>query len=291
MVSDLTAPVPFTRHGPPIPDVPVVIAVPHAGRHYPASLIADSAVPLSRLRQLEDRHADLLVAPAIAQGATVFVAGHARAWIDLNRDPREIDTGMIEGVLPEGLIHSSRARNGLGLVPRHIGGGPSLWRRKFSSDELHRRIRDVHTPYHDAVAAALAAARSRFGIAILLDCHSMPPIRHMQRHAAPPAVVIGDRFGRSADGAFGDIIENIVRHAGFPSARNTPYAGGYSLDRHGNPKRNVHALQIEMDRSRYLDRHLDGAGDGLAAAQGLLTEIFKTLCDDALASRRPIAAE
>jgi N-formylglutamate amidohydrolase len=290
-VSDLAAPAPFTRHGPAIPDFPVVIAVPHAGRHYPTSLIADAAVPLSRLRQLEDRRADLLIAPAIAQGVTAFVAEHARAWIDLNRDPREIDTGMIEGTPPEGLIHSSRARNGLGLVPRHIGGGPPLWRRKFSSEELVRRIAEVHKPYHDAIAAALAAARARFGIAILLDCHSMPPIRQAQRQGAAPAVVIGDRFGRSADGAFGDMVETIARQAGFPSARNTPYAGGYSLDLHGAPPRRMHALQIEIDRSRYLDRHLDGAGDGLAEVQGLVTDIFRTLCDDAQASRRPIAAE
>jgi len=279
------------RHGPAVPAFPVVIAVPHAGRHYSSSLIADLALPLSRVQQLEDRHADLLASPAVAQGATAFIAGHARAWIDLNRDPREIDPGMIEGVPPVGLIHSSRARNGLGLVPRNIGGGPSLWRRKFLSDELKRRIAEFHEPYHSAIAEALAAARAHFGIAILLDCHSMPPIRQSNRDILPPAIVIGDRFGRSADGVFGDMVENIARNAGFPYARNTPYAGGYGLDRHGNPRRGIHALQIEIDRSRYLDPRLDGVGSGLPEAQALFAQIFRALCEDAQAISRPIAAE
>lgn len=247
-------------------------------------------MPVSRLRQLEDRHADLLVAPLIARGATVFVAEHARAWIDLNRDPREIDAGMIEGLPPGGLIHSSRARSGLGLVPRHIGGGAPLWRRKFSSGELGRRIADIHRPYHDGLASALAATRTRFGTAILLDCHSMPPLR-LTNQGIPPAIVIGDRFGRSADGVLGDMIEVIAREAGFSCARNAPYAGGYSLDLHGDPRKRSHALQIEIDRSRYLDRQLDGPGPELAKTQALIAAIFDALCEEAQSMPHPVAAE
>lgn len=263
------------------------MAVPHAGRYYASSLIADAAAPVAKLRQLEDRHADLLVARVVELGATVFVAEHARAWIDLNRDPRDIDPGMIEGIPAPGILPSSRARSGLGLVPRHIGGGTSLWRRKFSTRELSQRIANIHTPYHRALAAALAAARARFGTAILLDCHSMPPLRQV----APPAIVIGDRFGRSSDGALGDIIENIARRSGFSPARNSPYAGGYGLELHGHPRRSVHALQLEIDRSRYLDPRLDSPGHGLPAAQTLLMEIFEALCEEARCMRHPIAAE
>jgi N-formylglutamate amidohydrolase len=290
-VSDMAAPPAFLRHGPAIPAFPVIIAVPHSGRYYASSLIADAAVHPSRLRLLEDRYADLLVARSIEQGATAFVAGHARAWIDLNRDPREIDAGMIEGVQPAGLLASNRTRHGLGLIPRHIGDSAQIWRRKFTHDEIERRIAAFHKPYHDAIAAALAAARARFGIAILIDCHSMPPIRQSERHTPPPAIVIGDRFGRSADGRYGDLIEGIARQAGFPAARNAPYAGGYSLDRHGAPRRQVHALQIEIDRSRYLDSQLDGAGDGIEETAALMTRIFDALCEDSQATPQPVAAE
>lgn len=282
---------PFTHHGPAAPVFPVVVAVPHAGRHYSSSLIADAAVPLARLRMLEDRHADLLVTGLIERGATVFVATHARALIDLNRDPREIDPSMIDGIAPEGILQSSRTRNGLGLIPRHIGHSAPLWRRKLPYAEIQRRIADIHQPYHDAIARSLAAARARFGVAILLDCHSMPPIRPAERWMPSPAIVIGDRFGRSAHGALGDLVEHLARQAGFPVARNTPYAGGYSLDHHGAPRNHVHALQIEIDRSSYLDPALEEAGDGLPAARALVMRIFASLCEDSQAIQRPVAAE
>lgn len=279
------------RHGPAAPAFPVVVAVPHAGKHYSSSLIADAAVPLSRLRLLEDRHADLLVTGLIERGATVFVATHARALIDLNRDPREIDPSMIDGIPPHGLLQSIRTRNGLGLIPRYVVNGAPLWRRKFSHEEIQQRIAHVHRPYHDALAASIALARARFGMAILLDCHSMPPLRPQHSAMRAPVAVIGDRFGRSADGALGDLIEHIARSADFPAARNTPYAGGYGLDRHGAPRNHVHAVQIEIDRSRYLDSTLTEPGGGLSATQALIMRIFDALCDDAQAIQRPAAAE
>lgn len=287
-VSAATPP-PFTRHGPATPDFPVVVSVPHAGRHYAASLIAD-AVSLSRLHLLEDRHADLLIADVATEGATIFVANHARAFIDLNRDPREIDPDLIDGAPPLGLLRSSRVRNGLGLIPSHLGG-PPLWRRRLSVSEITQRIDHFHAPYHDAISTALAAARLRFGVAILLECHSMPPLRQIARSDQAPDIVIGDRFGRSAGAPYMEMIEHVARSAGFNPVRNAPYAGGYSLDRHGAPARHIHAVQIEIDRSRYLDDQLDEPGPGLAGAQALIRQIFATLCDDLRAGRHSIAAE
>ncbi len=119
----------------------------------------------------------------------------------------------------------------------------------------------------------------------------MPPIRPAERWMPSPAIVIGDRFGRSAHGALGDLVEHLARQAGFPVARNTPYAGGYSLDHHGAPRNHVHALQIEIDRSSYLDPALEEAGDGLPAARALVMRIFASLCEDSQAIQRPVAAE
>jgi N-formylglutamate amidohydrolase len=289
-VSD-AAPPPFTRHGPATPEFPVVVSVPHAGRHYASSLLADAAVSASRLQLLEDRHADLLTSDIAKQGATIFVANHARAFIDLNRDPREIDPDLIDGAPPPGLLRSSRVRNGLGLIPSSLGGGPSLWRRRWSPDEIAVRIERFHAPYHDAIASALSAARLRFGTAILLECHSMPPLRPGLRGHPAPDIVIGDRFGQSAHGAHADLIEEVARSSGYRPARNAPYAGGYSLDRHGAPSRNIHALQIEIDRSRYLDDRLETPSPGLSAIQALVGAIFTALCDDLRASRHPMAAE
>lgn len=278
----------FVHLGPERPLSPVVIAVPHAGRSYPDTC-RDDAADMRRLVLLEDRHADLLASAAVRHGATAFVATRARAWIDLNRDPREIDPAMIEGRAPPGIVSSPRVRNGLGLVPRRIGAGPDLWRRKFTADDLLDRIETVHRPYHDALALTLAETRQRFGVAILLDCHSMPPL------GAPagrrPNIVIGDRYGRSAAASFGDALESLTARSGLRPARNTPYAGGYTLDRHGAPRAGIHALQVEVDRSLYLDPALVEAGAGVAKISMLISQMHAALAMSAAPAIIPEAAE
>ena len=127
-------------------------------------------------RSLEDRLVDRLVWRATAAGATAFIARAPRAEIDLNRDEREIDPALVAPPLPSGgLVQSARTRGGLGLIPSRITGSGPIWRERIPRDELSRRIERIHRPYHAALEAALAAARARFGEAVLLDCHSMPP--------------------------------------------------------------------------------------------------------------------
>ena len=282
---------PFERLGPTEPVSPVVIAVPHAGRIYPPSLIASAAVPRSRLEALEDRFADALIAGAVRDGVTAFVARRARAWIDLNRDERELDPGMIEGsALPAHAIGSARVRGGLGLIPRRLAGGGEILRRRLSAAEIDARIRSDHRPWHAAITQALAAARARFGISILLDCHSMPPI---VREGMPDLarIVIGDRFGRSAGSRFVDRLVSEMQAADLPCSRNSPYAGGHTLDRHGRPEKNIHAIQIEIDRSLYLAPDLRTAGPGMARMTAFLAGLADALADEALALPPALAAE
>ncbi|MFL9840624.1 N-formylglutamate amidohydrolase [Sphingomonas sp. ST-64] len=267
---------PFDLHGPESPASPVVLSVPHAGRDYPLPLRAALRAPASSLIALEDRHADTLA--LAARGIeTLFVATRPRAWIDLNRAEHERDPRIDEGAqsMPES-AQSLKLRSGLGLVPRRAGG-IDLWRRRFAAEEVRARIVQDHRPYHAALATALAAARARFGVAVLLDIHSMPPL-------APGAarVVIGDRFGRSSAARFVSRIEGVVHAAHIRSAVNTPYAGGHVLDRHGDPALNIHAIQIEFDRSLYLDRRRDGTGPGLEAAATLLRQMIDAVSDEAL---------
>ena len=282
---------PFERFGTADPASPVVIAVPHAGRIYPAPLIASAAVPRSRLEALEDRYADALIAGAVRDGVTAFVARRARAWIDLNRDERELDPGMIEGsALPKSMIGSARVRGGLGLIPRRLAGGGEILRRRLSAAEVDARIQGDHRPWHGAIASALTAARARFGIAVLLDCHSMPPI--MREDTPDPArVVIGDRFGRSSASRFVDRLVSEAQAAGLPCSRNSPYAGGHTLDRHGRPEKNIHAVQIEIDRGLYLAPDLHTAGPGMARMTAFLAILAGALADEALALPPALAAE
>lgn len=270
----------FIRHGPIAPVSPVILSVPHAGRDYPLPLRAALRVPLAALLPLEDRHADTLALAAHGH-ETLIVANRARAWIDLNRAEHERDARVDEGAepLPERAL-SPKLRSGLGLVPRRAGGA-ELWRRRFADEEMRERIERDHRPYHAAVAQALADARARFGVAVLLDIHSMPPLA-----SDSARIVIGDRFGRSAASRFVGRIEGVAHAARVRTAVNTPYAGGHVLDRHANVANGVHAIQIEIDRTLYLDRKRVSPGSGFAATAALLRRIIDAVADEAL----PLAA-
>lgn len=281
----MTASPSFQRHGPDIPVSPVVLSVPHAGRDYPLALRAALRVPLAALLPLEDRHVDAL-AVAARQSETLFVAGRARAWIDLNRAEHERDPRLDDGAMHSGQPQSAKLRSGLGLVPRRVGNSGDIWRHRLSGEEVAARIRADHRPYHQALGEALAAARARFGVAVLLDIHSMPPLGAA---ASAPRIVLGDRFGRSAGARLVGRLEGVARVHGLASATNAPYSGGHVLDRHGDPPGGVHAIQLEFDRTLYLDAKLDQPGPGLAQAVQALRAMIDALADEALPGA--IAAE
>ncbi|MBA4763014.1 MAG: N-formylglutamate amidohydrolase [Sphingomonas sp.] len=253
-----------------------MLSVPHAGRDYPLALRAALRTPLHSLLPLEDRHADTLA--LAARGIeTLLVATRPRAWIDLNRAEHERDPSIDEGAMavPEA-AQSLKLRSGLGLIPRRVGG-VELWRRRFAAEEVRARIEQDHRPYHAALTNALAAARARFGVAVLIDIHSMPPL-------APGAarLVIGDRFGRASAARFVARIEGVAHAARVRSAVNTPYAGGHVLERHADPARNIHAIQLEFDRSLYLDRRREQPGPGLDSTAQLLRAIIDAVADEAI---------
>jgi N-formylglutamate amidohydrolase len=283
--AQVTANPSFLRHGPAEPTSPVVLSVPHAGRDYPLPLRAALRVPLAALRPLEDRYSDAVALGAV-QGETCFVAQRARAWIDLNRAENERDPRLDDGASLSTQPQSAKLRSGLGLVPRRVGPHGEIWTRRLAGEEVAARIRADHRPYHEALGAALASARDRFGVAVLLDIHSMPPLGGPD---SAPRIVLGDRFGRSAASRMLGRIEGVARAHGIKCATNAPYSGGHILDRHGDPRRGVHAIQIELDRSLYLDPNLDHPGPGLARTVAFVRAIVDSLADEALPGA--IAAE
>jgi len=278
---------PFYRIGPERPVLPVILSVPHAGRDYPPALIDSARVPLSVLEALEDRLVDRLIWRAVAAGATAFVATSPRAAIDLNRDEREVDPAMIAPPPPaHSLLPSARTRGGLGLVPARLAGAGALWRGRISRDELKRRVETVHRPFHSALASALASAKQRFGAAILLDCHSMPPRPHGEAK-----VIFGDRHGRTIAPSLLDAALGATRTLGYAVACNDPYAGGHVIERHGKPAGQVHALQLEVDRSAYLDPTLRDPGPGFDSVARLIAAIVEALNGAVIGPPTAIAAE
>ena len=233
----------------------VVFDSPHSGRDYPAALLDRSRLNALRLRASEDAMVDSLFGAAPAFGAPLLCATAPRAWVDLNRGPRELDPALIDGARAVGI--NQRIAAGLGVVPRIVSEGTPIYYGKISLAEAESRINEIHIPYHSKLDALLARSRERFGHAVLFDCHSMPS---EALRAAPrvqgqlPDIVLGDRFGASSSRDITQATQEAFESAGFRVARNAPFAGGYIIQRYGRPARGIHAVQIEIDRGLYLDQ-------------------------------------
>lgn len=282
----------FTLSGPVPSTIPVLIAVPHAGRAYPGSLLERMRNPGFAALRLEDRYVDLIAQNvAAATGATLLIANAPRAMVDLNRAADDIDWDMFGmGAPPDvgSYTPGRRARSGLGLVPRRLPGIGELWKRRHDAQDLAARIAGVHEPYHASLAQALAELRGRWGAALLLDMHSMPPLA-LRGGQAPPEFVLGDRFGTSCHGSLVGSAFTYFAEMRRGTAHNRPYAGGYVLERHAAPAEGLHAMQLEIDRSAYLDPRLSEPGKGFAAMTHLIAGLVHRLATEVAALGRGVA--
>lgn len=266
--------------------IPVVIAVPHAGRAYAHTLLERMRHPAFAAPRLEDRYVDLLASDAARRtGAALLIAHAPRAMIDLNRATHDVDWDMVGSPPPDASSMPKggsmlRARSGLGLVPRRLPGLGELWKRRMERHELDDRIAQVHQPYHDTLARTLAEVRDRWGAALLIDLHSMPPLAARSNGEPPPDVVVGDRFGAACSGALVSTVFSYLAQCGRRAAHNRPYAGGYVLERHARPGDGMHCLQIEIDRTCYLDSRMAEPGPGFADVADLVTGLVRRIADD-----------
>jgi N-formylglutamate amidohydrolase len=277
----------FTFVAPEKMRLPVLVAVPHAGRAYPDQVLARMRDPKGAQLRLEDRLVDRLGRMiAQATGAGLLVAHAPRALLDLNRAEDDIDWDMVEGGRPEGIASppggggqgsNRRARSGLGLVPRRLPGSGEIWRGRLSRSELAARIAGIHRAYHAFLAGELARIRKAWGAALLIDLHSMPPLRPAEGEERAPQIVLGDRFGVSCHHG---LIAGALSHLdaqGCAAAQNRPYSGGYVLDRHGAPGKGIHAVQVEVCRATYLDHRLAEPGEGMADMGAMLSDLVRAM--------------
>ena len=240
---------------------PLIFASPHSGRLYPLDMMDASVLDAAAIRSSEDALVDQLVAGATDHGAALITATYARAYMDVNREPYELDPGMFEDELPIfARGRSARVAAGLGSIARIVAEGQEIYGRKLTFAEAKRRIERVHRPYHAALDRLLREARSKFGMAVLVDWHSMPSAAARtlsQSGDASPAgacdLVLGDRFGAACSPAMTGLVEGELEAMGYRVTRNAPYAGGYTTEFYGRPGAGVHALQVEINRALYLN--------------------------------------
>ncbi|ARN80075.1 N-formylglutamate amidohydrolase [Methylocystis bryophila] len=236
---------------------PLVFSSPHSGRIYPARFLEATKLDIATLRRSEDAFVDELFQPAAALGAPMLCAKFPRAYLDLNREPYELDQRMFEDALPENAnSRSLRVAAGLGTIPRVVADAREIYREKLRVADALLRIGGLYEPYHIALAELMNRARQEHGVAVLIDCHSMPTLMAREGARAEKRrvdFVIGDRFGASCEQRLADALEETLRRLGYNVHRNRPYAGGFITEHYGRPRTGRHAVQIEVARSLYMD--------------------------------------
>ncbi len=278
---------------------PLIFSSPHSGKFYPPEFLAASRLDLRALRSSEDVAVDDLFAAAPAHGAPLLRANYPRAFIDVNREPVELDPKLFAEPLPAfANARSLRVASGLGTIARVVAEGQAIYRERIPLAEGLARIETYYRPYHAALETLLERTAQKFGGAILVDCHSMPsrmPTGDQRRPYEPIAadIVIGDRHGASCEAALSHRIHSLLSGMGYRVARNKPYAGGYITENYAARSRNRHAVQIEINRALYLDEKTLEPGADYARVKDDMTRLIAAIAPgrELPGAHWPLAAE
>lgn len=253
---------------------PVIYSSPHSGTFYPADLLASTDLPFALLRASEDAFVEELFAAAPEHGSPLLHALIARSYIDLNREPWELDPEMFAGQLPpHANTMSLRVASGLGTLARVAADGRHIYREKLAFEAAARRVEEIYFPYHRALAELIARTRQTFGYCLVIDCHSMPA-NARQGGRRRPDIILGDRFGTTCVSELTDCVHRLLSDRGYLIMRNNPYAGGFTTYNYGRPATGVHALQIEINRDLYMDENTFQRREDFAKLQEDLSELI-----------------
>jgi N-formylglutamate amidohydrolase len=260
--------------------LPVVLNSPHSGACYPSDFLAASRLDEQAIRRSEDSYVDELVTGAAALGCPLLKANFPRAWLDVNREPYELDPKMFDGHLPTyANVRSVRVAGGLGTIARIVSESEEIYAGPVNVDEALARIDLVYKPYHRMLRQMVLETRARFGLAVLIDCHSMPSTVRGMHGRLRPDIVLGDRYGTSCSSALTDFAASLLSGFGYSVSRNKPYAGGFITEHYGQPARGLHAVQVEFNRHLYMDERSLERTAGFARLSGDLTRLLAALMD------------
>ena len=274
---------------------PLLFNSPHSGRIYPREFLLASRLDLATLRRSEDSFVDELFAGVVERGHPLVRAHFPRCYVDVNREPYELDPRMFDGRLPSfANTRSMRVAGGLGTVARVVGDAQEIYDQRISVVDALQRIDGLYKPYHRTLRRVFMRLHRDFGAAILIDCHSMPSAGGTRDERARADLVLGDRYGTSCVAAVGETIEMTMRSFGYVVSRNKPYAGGFITEHYGNPTAGLHAIQLEINRALYMDerRYQPAASFAtLAAELEVLADRLVAIPIEELLPYRAAAAE
>jgi N-formylglutamate amidohydrolase len=245
---------PFEIVEPAVWRAPIIFNSPHSGSVYPPEFLKASRIDLPALRRSEDSFMDELIAGLSDLGFPTVRVNFPRSYVDVNREPYELDPRMFAGRLPSfANTRSMRVAGGLGTIPRVVGDGQEIYRERLAINDGLARIEAFYKPYHRALRRLINKAHQAFGTVVVVDCHSMPSVGVSRDEPRRPDVVIGDRYGTSCAALLPDVIEKTMSRRGYSVGRNKPYAGGFITEHYGNPASGLHTIQLELNRAIYMD--------------------------------------
>lgn len=282
MAENATAHVDFELLAPATWTAPVIFNSPHSGSNYRPELLQMSRLSACGLRKSEDCHVDELFMGCLDHGVPLVRALCPRAWIDLNREPYEFDPRLFEDDLPGYMNTSSpRVAGGLGTIPRIVAEGEEIYRGKLKLADALQRVESVYRPYHRMLQALVDESLAKTGMSLLIDCHSMPSTAthtaKMQRSDC--SIVLGDRFGAACPPEITNFVEQLFQSEGLSVVRNTPYAGGFITHHYGTPRIGSYALQIEINRSIYMNETSFEPNAGFVPLRATLNRIICKLVE------------
>ncbi len=258
--------------------VPFVFNSPHSGNRYPDRFMAMTRLDRMAIRRSEDCYVDELFGAAVSLGAPLLAANFPRAYLDVNREPWELDPRMFSEPVPSfANIRSARVAGGLGTVPKLVGEGQDIYAGRLPLSEALQRIDAVYRPYHETLKRLLTHTHAAFGYAVLIDCHSMPASIRIGDCGTRPDFIVGDRFGASASPGLTDAAIRILHSMGYTVAQNKPYAGGFITEHYGRPGRGLHAIQVEVNRGLYMNERTLNRSSGFDALADDLAQFSSEL--------------
>lgn len=270
---------------------PIIFNSPHSGAAYPPAFLEASRIDLASLRRSEDSFMDEMIDGLTSEGFAVVRVHFPRSFVDVNREPYELDPRMFDGRLPSfANTRSMRVAGGLGTIPRVVGDGQEIYRDRLSVEDALQRIESLYKPYHRALRRLIGNVHERFGAAVLVDCHSMPSTGISRDEPRRPDVVIGDRYGTSCAPQLPQTIEDALAAMGYTVGRNKPYAGGFITEHYGNPASGLHAVQIELNRAIYMDERRRERSERFAQVAEDFTALAKAIAAMPLTMLGPFEA-
>jgi len=258
--------------------LPFVFNSPHSGRVYPQAFLAASKLDSMTLRRSEDFYVEELFGFVADLGAPLLFAHFPRAYLDVNREPYELDPALFREGLPHyANTQSVRVVGGLGTIARIVSEADEIYREPLSVGAALERINRLYEPYHATLKALLAEAKEQFGFAVLIDCHSMPSSPMADQGVGRPDFVLGDRFGTSCSPDLIRLASGQLKALGHVVVLNKPYAGGFITEHYGRPHDGIHTLQVEINRALYMDEASFAKSGGFDRLKADLERMVKAM--------------